>query len=174
MRRQVNIIFSVILFASFLPIYTNPFLCGIGYAEKMIESHSVIAPYGTGAQYYVYLGADKGLQINVQVWGQVFKPGMYSVPKATDIIGLISFAGGPNENANIGKIKLVRSTPNPEVIIVDLKKYMDTGDASFIPVLKRGDTIVVPENVSYWFSNVVRVVSQLAIVANVYYLFFRR
>ena len=99
---------------------------------------------------------------------------MYSVPKTTDVIGLISFAGGPTEDAKLKKIKLVRSNPNPEVIIVNLRKYMKTGDISSIPVLKRGDTIVIHKDASHWFSSTIRVISQIALVVNVYYLFFER
>lgn len=173
MRNPLKIIFFSISFsfAYFLSAYV-PFLCGMGYAERVSDSPSTVMPYGTGAQYYVYLGANKGLQINVQIWGQVLRPGMYSVPKTTDVIGLISFAGGPTEDANLKKVKLVRSNPKPEVIIVNLNKYMKTGDISSIPVLKRGDTIIIHKDISHWFSSVIRVVSQIAIVANTYYLFF--
>lgn len=127
-----------------------------------------------GAQYYVFLGSDKELQMNVQIWGQVLKPGMYSVPQTTDLVGLISFAGGPTEYANLNNIRIVRTNPKPRVIRVNLKAYMNTGNSKLQPVLKPGDTVVIPGSLFYGFSRFVRVVSQLAIVANVYYLFFVR
>ena len=127
-----------------------------------------------GAQYYVFLGSDKELQMNVQIWGQVLRPGMYSVPQTTDLVGLISFAGGPTEYANLNNIRIVRTNPNPRVLKVNLKAYMDTGDSKRQPVLKPGDTVVIPGSLFYGFSRFVRVVAQLAIVANVYYLFFVR
>lgn len=125
-----------------------------------------------GAQYYVFLGSDKELQMNVQVWGQVLKPGMYSVPQTTDLVALISYAGGPTEYANLNGIKIVRSNPEPKVMNVSLRSYMNTGNLKFQPVMRPGDTVVVPGSLFYGISRIVRVVSQLAIVANVYYLFF--
>jgi hypothetical protein len=125
-----------------------------------------------GAQYYVFLGSDKELQMNVQVWGQVLKPGMYSVPQTTDLVALISYAGGPTQYANLNGIRIVRSSPKPRVLNVSLRNYMNTGNLKFQPVMKPGDTVVVPGSLFYGISRLVRVVSQLAIVANVYYLFF--
>lgn len=127
-----------------------------------------------GAQYYVFLGSDKELQMNVQIWGQVLKPGMYSVPQTTDLVGLISFAGGPTEYANLSNIRVVRTNPKPGVLRVNLKSYMDTGNSKLQPVLKPGDTVIISGSLFYGFSRFVRIVSQLAIVANVYYLFFVR
>lgn len=127
-----------------------------------------------GAQYYVFLGSDKELQMNVQIWGQVFKPGMYSVPQTTDLVALISLAGGPTEYSNLSNIKIVRTNPRPRVLRVNLKSYMGTGDSKLQPLLKPGDTVVIPGTLFYGFEKLVRIVSQLAIVANVYYLFFVR
>jgi hypothetical protein len=124
------------------------------------------------ARYYVFLGSEKELQINVQIWGQARRPGMYSVPQTTDLVGLISLAGGPTEHANLSGIKVVRTNPRPEVLKVDLKGYLSTGDSQLQPMLKPGDTVVIPGSISYGFERIIRVVSQLAIVANVYYLFF--
>jgi len=125
-----------------------------------------------GAQYYVFLGSDRELQMNVQIWGQVLKPGMYSVPQTTDLVALISLAGGPTEYANVNNIRIVRANPSPRVLKVNLKSYMGTGDSRLQPVLKPGDTVIIPGSLFYGFSRIVRVVSQMAIVANVYYLFF--
>lgn len=129
-------------------------------------------PYGMAAQYYVYLGADKGLQINVQIWGQVLRPGMYSVPKTTDVMGLVSFAGGPTENANIGKVKLIRTNPDPEVVEINLNDYTKKAKIELNPILKPGDTIIIPENRGRKFSKTIQMVSQIAIIINVYYLLF--
>ncbi len=129
---------------------------------------------GGGAQYYVFPGGEGELQIKVQVWGQVTKPGMYQVPKSMDVIGLISLAGGPREDANLSAVKIVRTTPAPDVFKVDIANYICTASSESAPVLEAGDTIVVPENLHHKFSRIVSIVAQLAIVANVYYLLFER
>jgi hypothetical protein len=125
-----------------------------------------------GAQYYVYAGKDWELQISVYIWGHVLKPGMYSVPRSTDLIGVISLAGGPGQYANLKDVKVIRSNPGPEILKVDVLHYMQTANAAEVPVLHPGDTVVVPGSKTHALSRVVSFISQLAIVANVYYLFF--
>lgn len=127
-----------------------------------------------GAQYYVFPGGEGELQIKVQVWGQVARPGMYRVPKSMDVTGLISLAGGPLEDANLSDIKIVRTAPVPGVFKADIGQYISSASTQSIPVLEPGDTIIIPENLYHKFSRIVSVMGQLAIIANVYYLFFVR
>jgi hypothetical protein len=60
-----------------------------------------------GALYF--LGDQDELLMRVNIWGFVRRPGQYMVPKDTDLISLISFAGGPREEAKIKKIKVIRN-----------------------------------------------------------------
>ena len=46
-------------------------------------------------------GSGDRFLINVQIWGQVNKPGLYSVPDDTGIVELLSYAGGPTEDADL-------------------------------------------------------------------------
>lgn len=57
-----------------------------------------------------YLGERDELLIKVNIWGFVLKPGQYLVPTDTDLISLISFAGGPVEEAKLKKVKVIRNT----------------------------------------------------------------
>ncbi|MFH1221349.1 MAG: SLBB domain-containing protein [Candidatus Eisenbacteria bacterium] len=125
-----------------------------------------------GAQYYVYADKDWELQINVYVWGQVLKPGMYSVPRTTDLIGVLSLAGGPAEHADLKKVRVVRSNPGAEVLTVNVIEYMQTANAASVPVLHPGDTVIVKGHRSHTLTGVVGFLAQLAVVANVYYVFF--
>ncbi len=59
-----------------------------------------------GAQYH--LGDKDQILMNVNVWGYVAKPGQYVVPRNTDLITLISFAGGPREGADLSQVSIVR------------------------------------------------------------------
>ena len=122
-----------------------------------------------GAQYYI--GDENQLMMMVNVWGRVEKPGQYFVPSDTDLITLISVAGGPADKSRLDNVRLVRSgSLGSEVVKVDIKKFLKTGDRSLIPDLNPEDTIIVSGSMWYVFSTVVSVVAQLAIVANVYYL----
>ena len=153
MRGEMKRILFLLFFASFL------------YPQETNQG---------GAQYYVYPGGEGELQIKVQIWGQVTRPGMYQIPKSMDVVGLISLAGGPNEDANLSAVRIVRTTPAPDVLKVNIGQYTSTASTESIPVLEAGDTVIVPENLYHKFSRVVSVVAQLAIVANVYYWFFGR
>lgn len=125
------------------------------------------------AGYYVYLGEQRELQINVQIWGQVLKPGMYLVPNNTDLVALISFAGGPAENADLGKVKIVRRlSSQTEVFTVDLKRFAAGDNRQQVPQLEPGDTVIVPATFFHSVRRLVSFLAQTAIIAGVYYQIF--
>ncbi|MEA1972738.1 MAG: SLBB domain-containing protein [Candidatus Cloacimonadota bacterium] len=121
---------------------------------------------------YFYSGSMSGseqLKIYTYIWGQVRKPGMYIVPDNTDLLALISLAGGPNENAKLSKIRIVRPTADGEKIIwIDLKEYLETGSEKMIPTLKPGDTVIISGTFYYAFSKAVSFLSQIAVAVSVY------
>jgi len=81
------------------------------FAISQDEGEPRDADRNRGAQYF--LGQQDELLIKVNIWGFVRKPGQYLVPKDTDLISLISFAGGPLEQAKIKKVKIIRATEQP-------------------------------------------------------------
>jgi len=54
------------------------------------------------------LGSEEQLEIVVHVWGEVKSPGEFRVPYETNLVELISKAGGPSEYANLSKVRLTR------------------------------------------------------------------
>ena len=113
-------------------------------------------------------GAEK-LKINTYVWGQVLKPGLYIVPDDTDLLTLLSLAGGPREDAKLTKIRIIRPTAQGDRIIwINLKKYIETGDEKLIPVLQPGDTVIVSGTIFYAFSRITDFLSKAAIALSVY------
>ena len=123
----------------------------------------------SGAQYFI--GDENQLLMKINVWGRVEKPGQYYVPSDTDLITLISVAGGPADKSRLDNVRVVRAVSSgSEVIHVDIKKYLKTGDRNLIPDLMPEDTVLVSGSMWYLLSSVIQVVAQLAIVANVYYL----
>ena len=100
---------------------------------------------------------------------RVKKPGLYIVPDNTDLLTLISSAGGPTENAKLSKIRIIRTTEEgDQVIWVNMKTYLETGDPDLIPVLKPGDTVVVSGSTYYAFTKAVDWLAQIAIILSVY------
>lgn len=146
-------------------------LFAITAAGRAADDRSVTVPshVETGAQYFI--GDENQLLMQVNVWGRVEKPGQYFVPSDTDLITLISVAGGPADKSRLDNVRVVRGvSEGSDVIQVNIKKYLKTGDRDLIPDLKPEDTIIVSGSMWYLFSSVISVVAQLAIVANVYYL----
>jgi protein involved in polysaccharide export with SLBB domain len=119
------------------------------------------------AQYI--LGPEDELLIKVNIWGFVQKPGQYLVPTDTDLISLISFAGGPREEAKIKNIKIIRnSAEKDKVIKINVKKYLETGDENLIPSLMPGDTIVVSGTTLHFISKFFDFTYRVAMLVQIY------
>jgi hypothetical protein len=89
------------------------------------------------------------VNIKVAVWGFVKFPGKYIIPVYSKINDLISYAGGPSDEARLEEMRIVRTdTSNSKQIIYNLNFrdfLMDadvTVDSSF-QSLKAGDVLLV-------------------------------
>jgi DNA uptake protein ComE-like DNA-binding protein len=101
----------------------------------------------TDASRYVLSAKSDALLMTVKVWGEVQKPGLYDVPIGTDLVELISSAGGPTSRAKLSKVKIIREGTNDTentVSLINIKEYLDTGNAENIVEIKANDTVVVP------------------------------
>ncbi len=161
----------------FLAIHVSLVMPAIGLAQSYTQgqvpvSTPSVQKVGEGNQYY--LGQANELLIRVNVWGRVERPGQYFVPATTDLIALISVAGGPVVKSRLTDVVVVRPSVEGEneVIVVNVKKFLKTGDKKLIPDLKPEDTVVVNGSLWQLFADVIDITSKLAIVANVYYFFF--
>ena len=156
--KRIPLLFLLILFAAIISVSAQPQTAAISPSPNMSRA----------AQYYI--GDSNELLMRVNIWGRVQKPGQYFVPSTTDLITLISAAGGPADKSRLDNIKIVRSGEGgSQVIEVDVKKYLKTGDLREIPTLKPEDTVIVSGSMWYLVSQAVSLVAQFAIVANVYY-----
>lgn len=126
----------------------------------------------SNASAYTYEGSRSNvekLKINTYVWGQIAKPGLYIVPDDTDLLTLLSLAGGPREDAKLTKIRIVRPTIDGDRIIwINMKHYLETGDEKLIPIMQPGDTVIVSGTIFYAFSRVADFLSKAAIALSVY------
>src|SRR5574337_1129678 len=57
------------------------------------------------------LGEQKQLEILVHILGQVQKPGEYRVPDGTNVLELLSKAGGPTEYSDLSEVVLTHALP---------------------------------------------------------------
>ena len=130
--------------------------------------------YPRGAQYF--LGTNDQLLIKVNIWGFVAKPGQYLVPSDTELISLISFAGGPIDGAKLSNIKIIRSTSDEgreeKVVSINVEKFINNGDESIIPHLKPRDTININGSRWYHFSKYLEMITKIAMLAQIYFFIY--
>ncbi len=130
----------------------------------------------SGAAQY-YLGAKDEILMKVNVWGFVESPGQYLVPRQTDLISLISFAGGPRDGAKLKEVRIIRGEgtngtkghgkngTGAPIITVDVKEFLESGNAGKIPALEAGDTVLVGQTFGNKFSRFLGVTSIVGLMA---------
>jgi len=87
--------------------------------------------------------------MNVNVWGEVFKPGQVVVKENADIAAVLSLVGGPKDSANLKKVRVNRQQPDEngkQTYEINLKDYYKKGSRDTFVALKPNDTIILPED----------------------------
>jgi protein involved in polysaccharide export with SLBB domain len=82
----------------------------------------------------------------IYVQGQVARPGKYEIEGAPTVWDAIKEAGGATANATLQAVRIIRASgEGAATVIVNLQAALDSGDLTALPVLKPGDTVIVPE-----------------------------
>ena len=118
------------------------------------------------------LGAEKQLQMYVHIIGQVQKPGEYQVPDGTDVLELISRAGGPTEYALLSVVRVTRvtapigpdGTPEPRVVNVNLDAYLANSKPVELLRLLPGDVVTIDTNGKYRWRFVAGILRDISVV----------
>jgi len=82
----------------------------------------------------------------VQLIGAVRAPSIYPLEDVNDLVGILLLAGGPTEIANLEHVRLIRDDPARGSVAreVNVKAFLEKGQASENPTLEPGDTVFVP------------------------------
>jgi hypothetical protein len=121
----------------------------------------------TASQYYLERGTESKLMMKVNVWGAVQEPGSQYVPDGTDLISVLSAAGGPVEGAKLSKVRLVRNfNGEKQNTMIDLNRCLKKGEVATLPEIKPGDTIIIPKS-RVSFGKAIGVVYHIAVIASV-------
>lgn len=85
------------------------------------------------------------VMMRINLWGAVDRPGIHNVPIKTDLITLLSYAGGPSVDAEMDEVIIKREFGNSRKIIeVNLKELIS--DVSHHQLeLAPNDVIVIPQ-----------------------------
>jgi len=87
----------------------------------------------------------------VKVLGAVVRPGSYDVSLGMSLLDVIFMAGGPTNDANLKKIKLVSMAQhNVRNVGVDMNSLADAGHVGKVPLAVPGDVILVPSHPVTW------------------------
>ena len=110
------------------------------------------------------------LNIEVHIWGEVKQPGAYMVPEGTNVVQLISRAGGPTQFADLSRVEVTHVVGDSNwVECVDIASYLKGKGDNMVPVLGKGDVVVVPTNAWYRWRRALEVTRDLAIIINAMY-----
>ena len=81
------------------------------------------------------------------IFGEVRKPGAYTLDKDTNILEGITVAGGFTDKAAPSRTRVIRSTPQgQQVIEVDMNDILRRGREAKTVMLQESDVVVVPES----------------------------
>jgi protein involved in polysaccharide export with SLBB domain len=83
----------------------------------------------------------------IEIFGQVKKPGRYEWSENPNLFELINHAGGPKDQANLTKVKILSKSKEGQVtsLVYDMATFIEQGGSlNDIPQLKPRDTVMVP------------------------------
>ena len=103
---------------------------------------------------YFFYAKPFEVTMTVNLWGEVPQQGVYIIPTNTDIIQLISFAGGPKDRSNLEEVLLYRSSPKKDqktrlLLKINVRDILE-GRSPVFPLMP-GDMVVIktlPESVN--------------------------
>jgi len=156
MRTVSSVLPCIVLFALLIPVRGSAQLeSGIGPA---------LSGSSTAAYYYISKSGEITMPINL--WGYVKNPGRYEVPISTDLVQLVSFAGGPLADANLTDVKITRVMRRDTQIrkveyTVNLKRLDQIDDMALN--LQAGDTIFI-DNIPFQWRDFFAILTTAAIV----------
>jgi hypothetical protein len=143
------------------------------FFNGLVAAQNIATPGSSGRAAQYFLGNQDQVLMAVNVWGFVNVPGQYMVPLETDLVSLLSYAGGPREDARIKRIRVVRTSAEGDssvVIDVDVKGFVDTGDLEQNPVLRPGDTVVVSGTTFHLVNKIFELGFRIAMIVQAVYL----
>jgi hypothetical protein len=136
--------------------------------EAQLESGIGPALSGSSPAAYYYISKSGEITMPINLWGYVKNPGRYEVPISTDLVQLVSFAGGPLAEANLTDVKITRVMRRDTQIrkveyTVNLKR-LDQIDEMALN-LQAGDTVLI-DNIPFQWRDFFTILTTVAIIVS--------
>ena len=122
-----------------------------------ISNNSPNGEYNTDESGNVYM--------YINVIGHVKAPGTFIIYEGTDILTILSAAGGPLPGAKLNKVMIYREGDNMKRL--DLDRYLDTGkklDINFKP----NDTIYIEQTLGSYLVSKSTILNSILSILNIY------
>jgi hypothetical protein len=143
------------------------FIVGGGTPRAQSQDDSFNQEMETASQYYLERGTESKLMMKVNVWGAVQKPGSQYVPDGTDLISVLSAAGGPIEGAKLSQVRLVRNFDgDKQNVVINVSRCLRKGETEILPEIKPGDTIIIPKSKAS-FGKFLGIIYNVAVITSV-------
>lgn len=151
------------------------FLSVLGFGQEDIQIGS-LKYQQRGLTGFFDFSDPTGINMKVQVWGYVRFPGYYIIPARSNINDLISYAGGPELEANLDDIRILRTNLDSSTTLLkydynDLLWGENVKTPVKFPRLFAGDMVLVPGEPRYFsretLSFYLSLISTLSIIASV-------
>lgn len=132
------------LFFIFIPV----FIYGQDSGTQLGSTNLDRGSYARG--FFDY--SDPGtVNLKISVWGYVEYPGKYLVPDYTTITDLLSYSGGPNEDANLDDVRLYRVFEDGKEQMIKInyndlmwEDHLGQNYRRAVPKIQPNDILVVP------------------------------
>lgn len=142
---------------------------------RIIMSLLLLIPLLISAQvdrtdYFVPGEQEKELMIIVHVWGEVNNPGRFIVRDGTNLLDIISEAGGPTRYASLKKVYVAhKRDENPHIEMINIRTYTERENIP-IPVLLPGDVVLVKRSTWGFLLDVGQLTGQMTVILNTIWL----
>jgi protein involved in polysaccharide export with SLBB domain len=153
-------------FSCFLPCVILLVLLVPTQGSAQLESGIGPALTGASPAAYYFISKSGEITMPINLWGYVKNPGRYEVPISTDLVQLVSYAGGPLAEANLTDVKITRvmrrDTQMHKVEYSVNLKHLDKIDDMALN-LQAGDTVFI-DNIAFQWRDFFSIVTTAAIV----------
>ncbi|ODS30190.1 MAG: putative polysaccharide export protein [Candidatus Scalindua rubra] len=142
---------------------------------RIIMSLLLLIPLLISAQvdrtdYFVPGEQEKELMIIVHVWGEVNNPGRFIVRDGTNLLDIISEAGGPTRYASLKKVYVAhKRDENPHIEMINIRTYTERENIP-IPVLLPGDVVLVKRSTWGFLLDIGQLTGQMTVILNTIWL----
>jgi polysaccharide export outer membrane protein len=155
---------------NFLSIFLVIILANTFYAQDELQFGTGINPLRqTQGGFYDYSDPD-AVNIKVSVWGFVRFPGKYIIPFYSNVFDLLSYAGGPTDDANLDDIKIFRVSEDSVQSFIELnyKEFLwgnELTSQKTAPQILTGDILLVPGEERLYFRDYFSIITSVISVA---------